>query len=386
MARAPERAERGRLKVVVVGAGPSGLATAAVLKRAGISPLVVERADRLGAAWRNRYDRLHLHTVRWLSGLPGYRIPRRYGRWVSRDGFVEYLERYAAHHGLSPRLGTAVERLDRHNGGWRLKTSSGELDADVAVLATGFTNVPFLPAWPGAASFSGELVHSSAYRNAEPYRGRDVLVVGSGNSGAEIAAELVEKGAARVRVAVRTPPNIVRRDTFGVPSQLVGIALRRAPAGVLNRVGALLRRLTIPDLAPYGLPAPPGNGYTQFVRTRTVPILDVGFVDGVRRGRIEIVPAVADLAGSDVVLVDGSRIATDAVVAATGFRPGLEPVVGHLGLLDEHGIPVVHGPATDPRAPSLYFVGLTIELSGLLREAGKEARRVAAAISSPRSG
>jgi putative flavoprotein involved in K+ transport len=371
-------------EVVVIGAGPSGLATAATLKAAGITPVVLDRADRLGAAWRGRYDRLHLHTVRWLSGLPGYPIPRRYGRWVSRDAFVEYLERYAERHGIEPRFGAAVERIERRNGGWRLATARGPLDADVAVVATGFTNVPFLPAWPGATTFARALVHSSAYRNAEPYRGLDVLVVGSGNSGAEIAVELAEKGAARVRVAVRTPPNIVRRDTFGFPSQVVGIALRRAPEGVINRVGAVLRRLTIPDLAPYGLPAPPGNGYTQFVRTRTVPILDVGFVDAVRSGRVQIVAAVEDLNREKVVLADGSRISPDAVVAATGFLPGLQPIVGHLGVLDEHGIPVVHGPRTHPDAPGLYFVGLTIELSGLLREAGKEARGAASAIAATR--
>ena len=369
-------------EVVVVGAGPSGLATAATLKRAGIAPLVLDRADRLGAAWRGRYDRLHLHTVRWLSGLPGLRIPRSYGRWVPRDRFVEYLERYADHHRIEPRFGTAVERVDRRNGGWRLATSDGEIDADVAVVATGFTNVPYVPAWPGAATYAGELLHSSAYRNAKPYRGRDVLVVGSGNSGAEIATELSENGAARVRVAVRTPPNIVRRDALGLPAQVLGVALRHAPAPVMNRVGAVLRRLTIPDLERYGLPAPPGNGYTQFVRTRTVPILDVGFVEAVRGGRIEIVPAVADLAGSEVLLADGTRISPEAVVAATGFRPGLEPIVGHLGVLDEHGTPVVHGGTTHPAAPNLYFVGLTFELSGLLREAGKEARRAAAAIAS----
>jgi putative flavoprotein involved in K+ transport len=384
MAGAREGAGRDGVNVVVVGAGPSGLATAAVLKRAGISPVVVEREDRLGAAWRGRYDRLHLHTVRWLSGLPGYRIPRRFGRWVSRDDFVEYLERYAGEHGVEPRFGTSVEGLERRNGGWRLATSNGPLDADVAVVATGFTNVPYVPPWPGRARFSGELVHSSRYRNAEPYRGRDVLVVGSGNSGAEIAVELAEKGAKRVRVAVRTPPNIVRRDTLGLPSQVLGVALRHAPEPVMNRIGTVLRRLTIPDLAPYGLPAPGGNGYSQFVRTRTVPILDVGFIDAVQERRVEIVPAVADLAGADVVLADGSRISPEAVIAATGFRPGLEPLVGHLGVLDEHGTPVVHGGATHRNAPGLYFVGLTFELSGLLREAGREARRAARAITSSR--
>jgi putative flavoprotein involved in K+ transport len=375
------------MNVVVVGAGPSGLAAAATLGRVGIAPVVLDRADRLGAAWRGRYDRLHLHTVRWLSALPGYRIPRRYGKWVSRDSFVEYLEEYARRYRIEPRLGTEVSRIERRNGGWRLDTGDGDepIDADAVVVATGFTNVPYIPAWPGRAGFTREFLHSSAYRDGEPYRGRDVLVVGSGNSGAEIAVELVEKGAERVRVSVRTPPNIIRRDTLGLPSQVLGVLLRGAPERVMNRVGAVLRRLTIPNLAPYGLPAPPGNGYSQFVRTRTVPILDVGFVDAVRSRRIEIVPAVSDLSGSEVVLADGTRIAPDAVIAATGFRPGLEPVVGHLGVLDEHGTPVVHGGETHPNAPCLHFVGLTFELSGLLREAGKEARAAARAIASGRS-
>jgi cation diffusion facilitator CzcD-associated flavoprotein CzcO len=366
--------------VLVAGAGPAGLATAALLRRRGIEPLVLDRAEELAAAWRSRYDRLHLHTIRWLSQLPGHPMPRSLGRWVSRDDFVAHLEEYAARQGLKPELGTELRRLDRGDGAWRATTSRGELDARTVVLATGFCNEPFVPPWPGRESFRRELVHSHDYRNPAPYAGRDVLVVGSGNSAAEIALDLAEGGAARVRIAVRTPPNIVRRDTFGFPSQLLGIALRRAPEPVLNRVGAALRRLTIPDLRGYGLPAPPGDGYSQFVRTGTVPILDVGFVAAVRERRIEVVAAVEACEGDEVVLADGGRLAPDAVVAATGFRPALEPVVGHLGILDAHGVPLVHGAQEHPRAPGLHFVGLSIQLSGLLREIAREAAEVAGAI------
>jgi cation diffusion facilitator CzcD-associated flavoprotein CzcO len=202
-----------------------------------------------------------------------------------------------------------------------------------------------------------------------------VLVVGAGNSATEIADELSRVAA--VELSVRTPPNIVRRDSLGVPSQVIGVALRGAPEVVMNPLSALLRRLTVPDLTAYGLPAPSGDGYTQFLRSKTVPILDHGFVSSIRAGRITVVPAVAAIDGPEVLLVDGTALRPDAIIAATGYRPGLDRLVGDLPVLDASGYPLVHGARTLPAAPDLYFVGLSIELSGLLREIGREAERVA---------
>jgi putative flavoprotein involved in K+ transport len=356
--------------VVIVGAGPAGLAAAASLRRRAIDATILERGTQVGEPWRGRYDRLHLHTIRWLSHLPGYRIPRQFGRWVSRDGFVEYLERYAAHHRLDPRFGVEAISIDRHDGGWRVWTSAGAFDARVVVVATGYSRVPYIPPWPGF--FAGSLVHSSDYRNAEPYRGRDVLVVGAGNSGTEIAVDLAEGGAARVRIAIRTPPNIVRRDTKGFPTQLLGIAFRRMPPSLMDPVGGALRRLTVPDLVPYGLPRPT-TPYSQFLRTATVPIVDVGFVDAVRRGAVEVVPGVEALDGKEIVLAGCSRVTPDAVVAATGYLPGLEPLVGHLGVIGEHGIP-------RSALPGLHFAAVSVQLAGLLREAALDGRRIARAV------
>ena len=132
----------------------------------------------------------------------------------------------------------------------------------------------------------------------------------------------------------------------------------------------------MPDLSSHGLPRPGGDGFAQFLRTQTVPILDHGFVDAVRAGRVTVVGAVEDLDGDSVRLVDGSTVQPDAVICATGYRTGLEPLVGHLGVLDERGLPLVHGPETLPELPGLYFVGITVQLAGLLREIGREARAV----------
>jgi len=356
--------------IAVIGAGPAGLASAAMLQREGERVVVLERGD-VGAAWTTRYDRLHLHTVRWLSCLPGYRIPRSFGKWVSRDRVLEYLRRYAEHHSLEVRSGVEVTRLDP---GWTLSTSAGPLEAERVVVATGHNNVPFIPDWPG--SFAGEIVHSADYRNPAPYVGQRVLVVGAGNSGAEIAVDLAEGGASEVFLSVRTPPNIVRRDTLGFPSQVLGIATGRLPPPAIDRIARTMRRISLPDLSSYGLPAPE-RPYAEFLRRRVIPILDVGIVDAVQSGHVRVVAALERFEGGSPVPADGPVLSVDTVIAATGFRTGLEPRVGHLGVLDERGEPLAHGANEHPGAPGLHFVGYEVTLGGTFRRVGIQAKELA---------
>jgi putative flavoprotein involved in K+ transport len=365
---------------IVIGAGPGGLAAAAALRTRGVRTLVVERAEQVGSSWRGHYDRLHLHTTRRLSALPGLRIPRAYGRWVGRDDVVRYLEQYAAHHALDVTTGIAVDRVQRTDGGWELPATGGRvLAAPVVVVATGHNHTPYLPDWQGRDGFSGDLVHAASYRNAAPYAGRDVLVVGAGNSGAEIAVDLAEGGASRVRLAVRTPPHIIRRSTAGWPAQANGILVRRLPPSLVDRVAPRLERLSVPDLSEYGLPRPQQGLYAR-VLDGAIPVQDVGLIAAVRSRRVEVVAAVEGFAEGEVRLADGTRIAPDAVVAATGYRRGLEPLVGHLGVLDGRGRPVTHGGRAAPGAPGLYFTGFTNPISGMFREMAIDAVKIAKAI------
>jgi putative flavoprotein involved in K+ transport len=360
----------------VIGAGLAGLAAAAMLQRAGEQVVVLERAE-IGAAWLSRYERLQLHTVRWLSGLPGWRMPRPLGKWPSRDGVVEYLRRYAERHGLDVRTGAEVTALERLERAWSLRTSPGLHEAERVVVATGYSNVGLVPNWPGV--FAGELVHSAQYVNARPYRGKRVLVVGAGNSGAEIAVDLEEGGAARVLLSVRTPPAIVRRDLLGIPSQLLGIAAPHLPTRVVDLVAATIRRYAIPDLEPYRMPAP-ARPYTEFLRRPTIPILDVGIVAALLSGRVSVVAALERFEAGAAVFADGAREEVDAVIAATGYPCGLERLVGHLGVLDDRGEPLVHGAQEHPSAPGLHFVGYRVVLGGNFRQAGIEARQLAKAV------
>jgi putative flavoprotein involved in K+ transport len=348
-----------------------------MLQRHGRHVVVFERGD-IGAAWTTRYDRLHLHTVRWLSSLPGYRMPRALGKWPSRDGVIEYLQRYAHQTGVAVLTATEVQRLDRDPAGWwKVVTTDGVIGSERVVVATGHSNVPYVPAWPGA--FEGEIVHSASYRNPAPYGGRRVLVVGAGNSGAEIAVDVADGGAAETFLAVRTPPSIVRRDTLGFPSQVLGIATARLPVSVVDRIASTIRRISIPDLTPYGLPAPV-RPYSEFLRRRVIPILDVGLVDAVRSGSVVVVAALERFDDGAAVLADGTRLQVDAVVAATGYGSGLEPLVGHLGVLDDRGQPLVHGAREHAHAPGLHFVGYQVTLGGTFRLVGIEAKQLARAV------
>ncbi|CAL9508700.1 flavin-containing monooxygenase [Streptomyces werraensis] len=376
---APSRADR---PVYVVGGGPGGLSVAYALRARGVRAVVLERSERVGDSWRRHYDRLHLHTTRRRSALPGLPMPRRFGRWPSRDDVVRYLEKYAEHHRLEIVTGVEVSRVERtaDGTGWLLRATGGrELTGAAVVVATGFNHTPRVPDWPGRDAYTGELLHASQYRNAKPFAGRDVLVVGVGNTGAEIAVDLVEGGASRVRLAVRTPPHIVRRSTAGWPAQYSGILVRRLPVPLVDRISRLQARVAVPDLSEHGLPRPQTGLYSR-VLEGAIPVQDVGLIDAVRKGSVEVVAAVKGFEAGEVLLADGERIAPDAVVAATGYERGLEGLVGGLGVLDERGRPVVRGARTPAGAPDLYFTGFTNPISGNLREMALDAQRIARAI------
>lgn len=365
------------VEVVVVGAGAAGLATAACLLRLGIRPLVLDGGAKVGQTWAERYDRLHLHTPRIQSHLPGYKLPARAGRWVSRDDMVRYLRDYAANRGIEVRLGSTVTSVRPVDGGYHLTGDAIDITAPYVVLATGLNRATVMPSWPGVESYTGTLMHAAAYRNATAYRGRDVLVVGVGNSGAEIAADLAESGAGHVWLSVRTPPHVIPRQIGPLPTTLLGILQSFLPPEVVDPLNRRLSQATIGDLAPYGLPAPDEGLSARMRRRGRVPTIDVGMVAQLRVGKVEVVSAISSFEGADVQLTDGRVLHPVAVIAATGYRDGAAELLHATSSGDPAPASVLIG---EERTPGLYAVGLTESQKGLLLQINLDARRVARAI------
>jgi putative flavoprotein involved in K+ transport len=372
-----------RHHVVVVGAGPAGLATAAMLERRGIEPLVLERTAKVGSSWRSRYDSLRLNTPRLTSTLPGYRMPRRYGRWPTRDDMVEYLDEYARRHRLRIQFGIELKRVERGEEGWLLETADGEIATRFAVLATGHDAEPKLPDWPGREGFAGELIHSSAYRNPEPFEGRDVLVVSARNTGTEIACELATMGGCRVWTSMRTPPSVFPREWLGYPLNYSTVVMDLLPDVVLDRAGFLIQRAIYGDLSKHGIPRAPLGVQSATKQRHVSSLIDAGFVEALEQGQLKLVDAVERFDGVEVVLADGERVQPQVVIAATGYERNLPRLVGHLGILDEHGVPAVDGEQVrgeHPAAPGLFFTGYYASSAGQLHFMRIDGRRIARAI------
>ena len=359
---------------IIVGAGPAGLAVGATLRRANVPFVMLERAERVGASWHSHYERLHLHTPKRHSALPHRPFPAAYPTYPSRQQVWEYLEDYARAFDLRPEFGREVDRCVRRNDGvWEVKTNAGTYRGRQLVIACGWQREPNLPCWPGMDSFPGSILHSRDYVNGEQFRGRRVLVVGFGNSGAEIALDLAEYGA-RCAVAVRGRVNVIPRDLIGVPIIVFALLWRAAPTRLADAVNAPTLRLALGNLAALGLEKRKDGPFTQIAESHEIPVIDVGTLARIRAGEIAVRKGVESFDRAEVRFADGLRESFDAIVLATGFRAGLQRMLpDHAGVFDEQGSPRIHGREA---APGLYFCGYDPGRAGLLRQIGIEARRI----------
>jgi indole-3-pyruvate monooxygenase len=371
---------------LVVGAGFCGLAAGAALRARGVRRFaIVEQGARVGHFWTQTYDRLHLHSA--FHDLPrdgGLR--RDYPIFLSRDELLDYFARCAELHGLAPhlRLGTRVERIHRlplAEAGmeWELETTRGPLRARYLAVATAVNRVPKEPELPGRAGFRGRVLHSAAYRNARPFAGRSVLVVGSGTSAAEIAPDLVEGGAKAVALWVRAPRHFIpiRRmellfrvfRLLGALSEKQAAATHRVTWGTpeFERIIAARDRLTAllsVDLSRYGIRKPERGPMAELCHAGRIPTFDQGAIGKIRSGAIRVIDGNRrPLEGSvenGVRLGEGSEPCDD-VVLATGFEPRLDEFLDVPELLG----PVLFWkryPLTDGRSrsrvhPSVFFPG-----------------------------
>lgn len=359
-------------RVVVVGAGPAGLAVSRELRRLGIAPRILERGPVLAHTWTQLYDSLTLHTGKHMSALPGLRFGRETPLFPTRDDFLAYLRRYAARFQLEPETGTAVLRADppADGGPWRLHTANGVIESDVVVFATGILAAPVAPRLPGEDAFPGRVMHSVEYRRPGPFRGRRVLVVGVGNSGGEIASELAGV-AADVAVSVRSGANVVPLSLGGVPIQYVASLLWKLPPALRLRIVERVRERTEarrgpPVLKPLGWDTDPPR----------IPLIGFHLDDAIRAGRVRVLPAIEGLGSDGVHFRDGTTEPFDDVILATGYRAALRPLDGHVRT-DARGFAMRTDRVSSADQPRLFFVGHNYDVTGGLWNIRRDARIVA---------
>ena len=364
--------------VLVIGAGPAGLAASACLRHEGLQHVVLEREADIGSAWHRHYDRLHLHTTKAYSGLPMTPWPKATPRYPSRAQVVQYLQAYAAEHRIAPRLGVAVQAVTRRGDRFTVETSAGVMTPRFVVMATGYNGVPNLPTVLGLERFRGAAIHARLYKNPAPYQGKRTLVVGCGNSGAEIALDLAEQGV-DVAMVVRGPVHVIPRDMFGRPIQHTTVMLSHLPLGLRDAIAMGTIGLVVGDLSRWGIVRPAVGPNRMIEESGRVPLLDLGTIAMIKQGKIRVLPAVQEVFPDAVRFAGGAVHPFEAIIFATGYRPGLGDLIeGFETIADARGRPHRFGEETG--IPGLFFVGFRNPPTGALREIALEAPRVARSI------
>ncbi|QQC63151.1 ArsO family NAD(P)H-dependent flavin-containing monooxygenase [Paraburkholderia ginsengisoli] len=319
--------EPNQIEVAIVGGGQSALAVSYFLRRAGIRYTVLDDQPEPGGAWQHAWDSLRLFSPSQWSSLPGWLMPGTSEQYPSRDHVIRYLTEYEKRYEIPVQRPVEVASVSRRDTGLLISTDKGEWLAKAVVSATGTWGGPYIPDYPGQGSFEGEQLHSAHYRNPDTFHGKDVLVVGGGNSGAQILAELSQV-CHTTWVTLETP-------TF-LPDEVDGrVLFERATERWKARAEGR------PDPAPSG-----GLG-------------DVVMVQPVReareRGVLHSVRPFSHFTVDGVVWKDGSHAHVDAVIWCTGFRPALEHL-RPLHILNDAGrVDVVDGRAF--QEPRLWLVG-----------------------------
>ncbi|HUF28134.1 MAG TPA: NAD(P)/FAD-dependent oxidoreductase [Gemmatimonadaceae bacterium] len=358
-----------RYRVIVIGAGPAGLAVGHGLRVLGVKHLIIEQGDGPGHVWANLYDSLTLHTGKHMSALPGMPFPGSAPMFVPRAQFVEYLASYARQFRLPIQTRTTATRIERADGFWHIVTSGGDLRAKALIVATGIVSNPRAPYIPDQEHFGGTVTHAVEYRRPAPYAGRRVLVVGVGNTGAEIASELARAGV-QVTLAVRSGANVVPRSMFGIPIQYLGYWVRKLPQPAQRAIVGAVGKLTELTRGAPVLPRP-AHGPLD-----AIPVIGFGLVDAIRSGQVLVAGAIESFTESGVRFTDGSQEDFDDVILATGYTAALQPLRS-LVRMDDRGFAARYNRVASADQPHLYFVGHNYDATGGLHNIARDAPEAA---------
>jgi thioredoxin reductase len=355
--------ETSKHRYCIIGAGPAGLAQARAFKRRGIEFDVFERHQRLGGLWdidnpgSPLYESAHLISSRTRSGFLGFPMPSSYPDYPRHDLILEYLRSFATAYELAPHIqfDQSVERVTPTAAGATVRVGGRDVQYAGVVCATGMNWVPNFPQYPG--EFSGAVRHTASYRHGAELAGKRVLVIGLGNSGADIACDAA-RFAKQAYVSLRRGYYFVPKHIFGRPADVFAHASVWLPRWLQLWLFAWLHRWVVGDTRALGMPAP-DHGIL-----RAHPLANDQLLHHLRHGDVTLKPDVAGFAGRRVSFKDGSSIEVDEVLVATGYRaslPYLETAhVEWQGQRPSHFLSVFSRPHA-----GLYTLGY-VELNGAL--------------------
>ncbi len=355
-----------KTKNLIIGAGPAGLAVAGRMRKQNLDFVILESSKNIADRWHHHYDRLLLHTVKQLSHLPHLEFPEDYPTYVPRAKLVKYYEDYAKHFEIKPHFNETVVSIKLENEGWEVMTKNGkQFIAENVIIATGINRIPNVPVFKNQESFQGKIMHSIDYKNTQPFEGQKVIVIGMGNTGAELALDLSEKNI-DVTLAVRSPITLVPRDVNGRPVQLTARTLAKIPFGIGDWLGTQIRKIVIGDLTKYGVPMSKQHPVVQLRETGKTPVIDLGTVAQIKKGKIKIVGKIDCFFEKGIVFESGEKIEFDSVILATGYRAKVEDFLENgKYFLDKYEIP--KQPVGEGEFKGLYFVGFdNYKLGGIL--------------------
>lgn len=355
-----------KVKNLIIGAGPAGLATAGRMRKAGVDFEILEKSQNVANAWHLHYDRLHLHTVKQWSHLPHLPFPEDYPLYVPRQKLTKYFEQYAKHFNINPHFGEEVVSVKKQGtGDWEVRTKSrNNYLAEKVVIATGVNRVPNVPKWPGQDEFKGDITHSISYKNPEPYLGKKVLVVGMGNTGAEVALDLSEHGI-ETYISVRSPVSLVPRDLNGRPVQVTAKQLAKLPFGFGDWLGTQIRKIYFGNIRKYGLEPAKMPPAVQLRETGKTPVVDIGTVKAIKEGKITVVNGIQHFTENGVQFENDQFVELDSVILATGYKAKLEEFLERADeITDKLGCPK---PIGKGHHEGLFFVGFdNYKLGGII--------------------
>ncbi|XP_075477523.1 putative indole-3-pyruvate monooxygenase YUCCA7 [Primulina tabacum] len=332
---------------VIVGAGPSGLAVCACLRKQEVPFVVLEKDNCIASLWQNRtYDRLKLHLPKQFCELPFIPFPQNLPQYPTKNQFIGYLESYAKHFKIDPRFNESVQsaRYDETCGMWRVKTvkmneSSVEYICRWLVVATGENAEKVVPEFEGFEEFQGNVTHACDYRTGEVYSGKRVLVVGCGNSGMEISLDLCHHNAIPSMV-VRSPVHVLPREILGKSTFELAVTLSKwMPLWIVDKILLSAATLILGNTQKYGLNRP-ALGPLQLKNSEgKTPVLDTGTLSRIKSGEIKIVPGINKFLHEGVELVDGEVLEIDSVIFATGYTSNVLSWLKENELFSRDGFP-----------------------------------------------